>query len=97
MIATISEVAFSAIVSGPDGVRFSTTAISPAVRSSDLAAYIRDRCDYTLWPATALTVRRLLDAGRLDDAIEMYFAHVGSRWDEERLELREVGCGSASL
>lgn len=97
MIATMSEIAFSALVSGPDGVHFSTTAISPDARSADLAAYIRGRCDYTLWPASARSVRRLLDAGRVDDAIAMYFAEVGSRWDEERLELREVGSGPASL
>ena len=90
MIATRSDVVFHAVVLAADGVRFSTSAPTAAARTPDLVEYISERCDYTLWPAKAKTVRALLAAERLDDAVTTYFANVGRRWDEELLELSEI-------
>ena len=52
-----------------------------------LVRYIKQRCGFTLWPRDARTVISLLDAGRVTDAIEVYFDRVGERWDGEYLEL----------
>ena len=92
MIATMSDVDYCAVIRAVDGVQFSTRAPTAAARTSDLIAYIRERFDYTLWPTAAAQVRALLGAGELDEAIATYFANVGSRWDEERLELSERAC-----
>ena len=91
MIATMSEVVYCAVVRDVNGVQFSTKAPTPTARTSDLVAYIIERFDYTLWPAAAGQVRAQLRAGELDDAVANYFANVGSKWDEERLELSEIG------
>jgi hypothetical protein len=80
---------FTAVVRSPDGVRFVATASDTAGRAASLVEYIRQRCDYTLWPDDALRVRAMIDDQNAEGAIATYFASVGQRWDEERLELRE--------
>jgi hypothetical protein len=80
---------FTAVVRSPDGVRFVATASDTAGRSASLVEYIRQRCDYTLWPDDALRVRAMIDDQDADGAIAAYFGSVGQRWDEERLELRD--------
>lgn len=77
----------TAVVHAPDGVRFVASASDEAEVAAQLVAYIRERCDHTLWPAAAREVRTLIAERRESDAIAAYFANVGQRWDEERLEL----------
>jgi len=86
---------FTAVVRSADGVRFVATASDTAGRSASLVEYIRQRCDYTLWPDDARRVRAMIDDQDAEGAIATYFATVGQRWDEERLELRDpVGATS---
>lgn len=76
-----------AIVSGPDGIHFAAAGADEDKMFAGLVRYIRQRCGFTLWPRDARQVIALLDAGRMADAIEMYFDRVGDRWDREYLEL----------
>lgn len=75
-----------AVVHAPDGVRFVASASTEADVAGQLVRYITDRCEHTLWPAAAREVRALIAQNRDDDAIAAYFANVGQRWDEERLD-----------
>jgi hypothetical protein len=79
---------YVALVHAPDGVRFTATASCGDDLARQLVDYIAERCDDTLWPATAREVSLLIAAGRDHDAIDAYFANVGQRWDEEWLETR---------
>lgn len=81
-----ADAPYTAIVHAPDGVRFVASAPDEAGISAQLLAYISQRCDDALWPAAAGEVHALIDAGREDEAIAAYFANVGQRWDEERLD-----------
>jgi hypothetical protein len=76
-----------AIVSGPDGIHFAASGPDENKMFAGLVRYIQQRCGFTLWPRDAGTVMTLLDAGRIADAIELYFDRVGDRWDREYLEL----------
>ena len=88
MIASTSQKSlYTAEVRAPDGVRFAVRAEAPAELSEQLVKYIVERCDHVLWPADAREVRSLIDDGRYDAAIELYFDRVGDRWDEEELAL----------
>jgi hypothetical protein len=75
-----------AIASGSDGVHFVAIGGDEAEVTTQLAEYVLLRCEFTLWPDDANDVRCLLDTGRTADAIETYFARVGTRWDAEYLE-----------
>lgn len=78
---------FAAIVHAPDGVRFITVEDRAEQVIARLTGYVRRRCDDVLWSAEASRVRALIDARESRAAIAAYFAHVGSRWDEEWLEI----------
>jgi hypothetical protein len=77
--------AHTAVVLAADGVRFVAPGPDRASLVSQLAGYVAERCDHTLWPSLAAKVRGLIDAGMAETAITMYFENVGDRWDEERL------------
>ena len=81
------ELRFTAIIRAPDGARFSAAAASPELLTQEIAAYISSRCEYVLWEGDACRVQALIAAGSLDGAISLYFARVGERWDDERLEI----------
>ena len=85
--ATIQGTYFTAIVHGPDGVRYVATAQHPAALTGQILGYVKERCDFVLWPSVAREVRALIDGDKPYAAIATYFAQVGERWDEERLEL----------
>jgi hypothetical protein len=70
-------------------VRFVAAAHSQRELEAQVVDYIRERCDYVLWPRVAANVRELIARDRKDAAIAAYFANVGQRWDPERLELLE--------
>jgi len=76
-----------AIVSGTDGIHFAASGADEDAMFAGLGRYLRQRCGFTLWPHDAREVIGLLDAGRITDAIAMYFDRVGDRWDREYLEL----------
>jgi len=82
----VATVTHTAVVHAPDGVRFVASASDEAEVAAQLIGYISARCDDTLWPAAAREVRTLIAERRETDAIAAYFANVGQRWDEERLE-----------
>ena len=86
LASTAISASHTAVVRSADGVRLRAAAPDPASLTAQLVAYIRGRYDHTLWPAAAAEVRALLEAGRSDEAVAAYFAHVGQRWDEEHLE-----------
>jgi hypothetical protein len=77
----------TAVVRAPDGVRFTTSQHCADQVAAELVAYILRRCDDVLWPLAAAQVHALIDARASHAAIAAYFEHVGSRWDEERLEI----------
>src|SRR5258705_11149965 len=77
----------TAVVHAPDGVGFVATAECSSQLSAQLAEYVRARCDAVLWPQSAAEVRALIENGMPHAAIALYFANVGDRWDEERLDL----------
>ena len=84
-----TEFPFVAVVHAADGVRFVVHASTPDGLTTQLADYVRERCDDVLWPPIAKEVRALLADAQPRAAIDAYFDHVGSRWDLERLELIE--------
>lgn len=87
MRSTLTEYPLVAVVHAADGVRFVAHADTPDALTAQLANYVRERCDDVLWPPIAKHVRTLLADARPRAAIDVYFDHVGSRWDVERLEV----------
>ena len=78
----------TATVVAADGVRFVAAAFAPDDLTAQIAAYVRARCAFALWPEDGHEVRRLLDSGRSYAAIALYFDRVGERWDHERLDIQ---------
>ena len=78
---------FTAVVHDAHGARFVAAARSQREREAQLVDYIRERYDHVLWPSAAANVRELIARDRKSAAIVAYFANVGQRWDDERLEL----------
>jgi hypothetical protein len=89
LMKTMSDTdrSFTAVVHAADGVRFVASAPTSAELTDQVVEYIATRCDDSLWPPAAAQVRKFLDDGDPDAAIAAYFANVGQRWDDERLEL----------
>lgn len=69
-------------------VRMLTGAPSPVDLERRLAAYVRRNATQLLWPADSARVLRLLEKGRPDQAISLYFSAVGDRWDHEFLHVQ---------
>ena len=80
-----------AVVQSQDGARLVVAARRPEQITTALVDYVLRRADHVLWSRAAARVRSLIDARDPDSAIATYFACVGSRWDEERLEIHVVG------
>lgn len=87
----------TAVVHAADGVRFVGSARCPEHLSAQIVAYIESRCDEVLWPTVARRVRDLIVDRQLYAAIALYFAQVGARWDEERLEVDGLALGALSI
>ena len=83
----------TAIVYAADGIRFVASAQCAAELTKQVAAYIRARCDYALWPDVGHEVRALLDDGQPYAAIALYFDRVGERWDDEHLDIGGISFG----
>jgi hypothetical protein len=93
MVAPVADIAVrTAVVRAADGIRFSATGCGDEELRPQVVEYIASRCDDVLWPLAAREVRTCIAEHRYADAIATYFGNVGSRWDEEWLEvLTEVG------
>ena len=74
-----------AVVHTVNAVHLIAAAASRPALIARLGDYVRRRAGSQLWPHDARRLRRLLSKGQVDEAIELYFASVGERWDEERL------------
>ena len=81
-----TQASLTATVLAPDGVLFAARSDTPRALTAQIVGYIRGRCDDVLWPADAAEVQSLIDDDKHEAAIATYFAHVGERWDAERLE-----------
>lgn len=79
-----------AVVHGADGVRHLVAAHSAEERLHALAEYVKRRAGSQLFPRSARRVLDLIERGRSDRAVRLYFALVGRRWDDERLTLASV-------
>ena len=86
-MTTGTAACITAIIHFADGISIVASAPCPEEVRQQLAAYVLGRCDDVLWPDAARGVRTLLNDGRLNEAIALYFEHTGSRWEQERLEL----------
>ncbi len=73
----------SAFVYALDGVRFVATAASRRALVRRVAYYVERNVGDRLWANDAARVRLLLENGAHADAIDLYFALVGQRWDDE--------------
>jgi hypothetical protein len=78
------------VVYAADGIRFLAVCTSRAALLTKLAGYVGEQAPQRLWAADASRVRELLSGGALKRAIELYFASVGGRWDEEWLHAEEI-------
>ena len=95
--ASVSQSSFTAIVHAADGVRFVASAQCPQHLTAQIVSYVRERCDDVLWPSVAKHVRELIEGEKPYAAIALYFAQVGERWDDERLELGGLSLGAVGV
>jgi hypothetical protein len=79
-----------AVVHTVGAVRLVAAASSQAALAKRLADYVRQHPGNQLWAREARCLRRLLAAGQLNAAIELYFTAVGKRWDEEWLVIEDI-------
>jgi hypothetical protein len=76
---------FVGVVHAADGVRFAAATTARRDLVCQLAEYARERAEYALRPDHARHLQGLLARGETEAAVELYFALVGERWDEEWL------------
>lgn len=86
----VSSTTIAAVVHAADGPRFAAAGEWAADVAPALIGYVRERCGDTLWPADAEQVHALIASREAYAAIAVYFDRVGSRWDDERLDLYVV-------
>lgn len=79
----------TAVVYALDGVRFVAAAPSRRTLIGHLADYVRRCAADSLWASDARHVDDLLARGAHEDAVDLYFAVVGQRWDEEWIVLAD--------
>jgi hypothetical protein len=91
--ASVPQPKYTATVYATDGIRFTASAECPQHLLAQIVSYIRERCDHVLWPAAASEVNSLLDDDKPYAAIALYFANVGERWDQERLQFGGLSFG----
>lgn len=86
----------TAVIHAADGVRFVAAAPCPAELVAQIMTYILARYEDALWPSVAAKVRALIADDHPYAAIAVYFAHVGERWDDERLQFGGLRAGAKS-
>lgn len=82
---------YVAVVHTVGAIRLVTAASSRAGLAERLAGYARRHAGNQLWAGDARRLRRLCAAKQFDRAVELYFASVGERWDEEWLVIEQFG------
>jgi hypothetical protein len=87
----------TAVIYAADGVRFVAAAPCSTELVAKIVAYILGRCENALWPPVAARVRALMADDHPYAAIALYFAHVGERWDDERLEFGGLPVGRSQI
>lgn len=97
--AVFPQSSFTATIHAADGLRFLARARCAERLTEQVVSYVLARCDKVLWPAVAAQVRSLVREQRLRAAVDLYFTHVGERWDEEYLDVEGylIGSHCASL
>jgi len=88
---TVVRAPHTAVVHAPDGVRFVAAAASRHALMRRIADYVRRHADERLWASDAPRVHELLAAAAHEEAVELYFALVGQRWDEEWIVVTDPG------
>lgn len=78
-----------------DGVRFAAAEPTRDALLAALGRYVAASAPDALWPEDASEVSERIVRGEIDDAIEVYFAAAGCRWDDEWLVTLEVATGEA--
>ena len=79
----------TAVVYAIDGVRFVAAATSRRALLRRVAQYVERHAGDRLWANDARRVHHLLDVAAHEEAVELYFALVGERWDEEWIVLSD--------
>ena len=82
---------FAAVVHTMDDVQLLTAGTSLEEVTGHVARYVGERAEHMLWPADAVEIHRRREEGRSSAAVELYFSHVGKRWDREYLRVERVG------
>jgi hypothetical protein len=77
----------TAVVYAADGVRLVATAASHPALTRRIADYVQKHASDRLWPRDAYLVHQALADAAHEVAVELYFAFVGQRWDEEWIVL----------
>jgi hypothetical protein len=93
---TVDRTLFVGVVHAVDGVRLMVAADSRRDLIWQLSEYVREHGDDVLRPDHARHLRNLLARGELEAAVELYFALVGRRWDEEWLVTAVVALNDRS-
>lgn len=91
-----TSASITGIVRAPDGVRFAVSGQSLDEVMSAVAEYVRERFRDVLWPRDARHVGELIARRDAYAAVAAYFALVGSRWDEELLDVRFAPASGAA-
>jgi hypothetical protein len=78
------------IVHAADGIRFIALGPTREVMVRRLADYVREHAPHHLGPENAGRIAGLLSGGAWEVAVGLYFATVGSQWDEEWLHTQSI-------
>ena len=81
----------TAVVYALDGVRFVAAAPSRRALMRRVADYVQRHAAEKLWADDARYVHQLVAGSAHEEAVELYFALVGQRWDEEWIVLTDPG------
>jgi hypothetical protein len=79
-----------AVVYAIDGVRLVSAGESQEAVAARLAEYVGEQAEHALRPDGAARIRALLRGGSPWEAVQLYFARVGERWDREYLQIQRV-------
>lgn len=81
---------YALVVFTADDVQLLTACTTHAAAVRRLARYVRERAEYKLPDDERAEVHRLLDGGRTNEAVHLYFSCVAARWDREHWKLQRV-------
>jgi hypothetical protein len=81
VVVSLNEVLFLAVAPSEEALR------------DQVATHVAENADVALRPEDECRVRSSLSREDLEGAIHHYFAHVGKRWDPQRLHTQELDLG----